>query len=395
MSTMGQGTAPPLDFDDHTFQTRPWPVYDWYRTHSPVHWSPQLRVYFVFGYTNVRAVLGSPKFGTYHPFRRSRPTFGGSLLDTDGTEHDRLRSALAGAFRPPAVRAHAERAVTPIVEQLLDEVLAGDPDLIPATLAHELPMRVICAVLGLPAADTGLLHRLMAPLIDYVDHAPVPLAEVLASRDELRAYLERHLAGDGGGGSGGGLLALLRDADAPLETGEIVSNSMLLMAAATKTTGASVVNLLARVGTTPGTLPGPGHQPRQVTATVVETLRHEPPLHVTLRYAAEDVTIAGTTIPRGAPVQACLASANRDPAVYSDPDEWRPGRAGPLPLTFGYGRHHCLGSGLAQAELETLLTSLGRRLSDLTVTAPEHPVPHGRTFRVVPGLRIACTPRRA
>ncbi|MEV6963934.1 cytochrome P450 [Hamadaea sp. NPDC051192] len=388
MTTMGDG-SPPLDFDDHTFQTEPWPVYDWYRRNSPVHWSPQLSVYFVFGYANVRTVLGSPGFNTYHPFRRSRPTFGVSLLDTEGAEHDRLRSALAGSFRPPAIRAHVEQMVTPIVEQLLDEVFADDPELIPATLARELPMRVICGVLGLPAADTGLLHRLMDPLIDYVDHAPVSLSHVMSHRDELRAYLERHVAA---AGAGSGLLTLLRD-ESDLGPAEIISNSMLLMAAATKTTGASIVNLLARVGTTPGTLPGPHATPSQVTATVVETLRHEPPLHVTLRYATEDITIAGTTIPRGAPVQACIASANRDPDAYADPDRWQPGRPGPLPLTFGYSRHHCLGSGLAQAELETLLTSLGRRLSDLTVTAPDRPVPQGRTFRLVPGLRIAFSTR--
>jgi cytochrome P450 len=97
---LAMDSPPALDFDDHAFQTDPWPTYEWYRLRQPVSRSPQTSTYFVFGYANVRTVLGSPDFCTYHPFRRSRPTFGVSLLDTDGAEHD----AGAGVADARAVR---------------------------------------------------------------------------------------------------------------------------------------------------------------------------------------------------------------------------------------------------------------------------------------------------
>jgi cytochrome P450 len=375
-----------LDFEDPEFVSDPWPLYDWHRRNAPVVWAESLKAYFVFGYEHVREALTSPDFTAFHPFRRSRPAFGASALDTEGAEHTRLRNALAGPFRPRAVNGYATQVVATVVEQLLDELLPLGGGELAGALAWQLPTQVICRIMGLPAADAELVYRLMRPLILYVDHAPMRLSEVVAHRDQLRDYLRAN-----GRSQDSSLMALLAD-EGGLDELEILNNSILLLAAATETTGASVVNLLARIGSEPGLFAALKRDPSSVPSAVAETLRHEPPLHVTLRYAARDLCIEGVEIPEGAPVQVCLASANRDPAAFEDPERWDPTRTRRAPLTFGVGRHHCLGSGLAQVELESLVRALTRRLDLLRVAAPLPALPVGRTFRSVPGLVLDLEP---
>ncbi|MFE4605386.1 cytochrome P450, partial [Kitasatospora indigofera] len=113
---------------------------------------------------------------------------------------------------------------------------------------------------------------------------------------------------------------------------------------------------------------------------------------VTLRFAAEDVDLEGVRIPAGAPVNAFLAAANRDPAVFPGPDVWDPlRRPQRTPLTFGAGRHVCLGAGLAVAELETVVNAVLDRVEALDVLAPA-PLPSGRTFRAASPVRCAVRP---
>ncbi|GIG56000.1 hypothetical protein Lfu02_03720 [Longispora fulva] len=376
-----------LDFTDPGFQTNPWPLYDWHRRHEPVTYSEAMNCYFVFGYRHVRHVLTSQDFTAHHPFRRSRVAFGPSALDSEGVVHARLRGSLTEPFRPRTVLGY-QQVISDIVRSLVDELLpSGRPDWLDE-LAWRLPTRVACRILGLPEDDDRLLYQMMRPLILFVDHATVGYADVVGCRDRLRAYLRDTID-----------LGLDREAmlrgmveSRTLTDGEIVDNAILLLAAATETTCSAVINLLARVAGTPGLWASLRANPSRVPAVVAETLRHEPPLHVTLRYAAADVELAGCAIPAGAPVQVCLASANRDPDVFADPDTWDSGRERHVPMTFGVGRHHCLGSALAQAELETLVHELLGRLADLWTTAPTDLAPRGRTFRSVQGLRLGHRP---
>ncbi|MFD0258203.1 cytochrome P450 [Kitasatospora indigofera] len=390
-ATPGSAPARPgaavLDFDDPGFQADPWALYDHHREHDPVHRSELLGGYAVFGYELVREVLVSPRFSAYHPFRTSRRAFGPSMLDRDGAEHQRLRSAAAGPFRPRAVAGYAERIVAPLAGELLDELVAERrTDLVDA-LARTLPFRVMCRVLGLPVEEAPWLAATLAPLVDYVDHGPTTLAEVTRRREELRERLQRARAGE----ARDGLLADLA-ADERLSPAEVVNTAVLLLAAGTETTAAGIANVLVALGTRPELYRRLRTRREEVPGVVAETLRHEPPLHVTLRFAAEDVDLEGVRIPAGAPVNAFLAAANRDPAVFPGPDVWDPQRRPQrTPLTFGAGRHVCLGAGLAVAELETVVNAVLDRVEALDVLAPA-PLPSGRTFRAASPVRCAVRP---
>jgi cytochrome P450 len=106
---------------------------------------------------------------------------------------------------------------------------------------------------------------------------------------------------------------------------------------------------------------------------VEEMLRYDSPLHLFVRTAARDVTVAGTVIPAGAEVAALIGAANRDPAVFPDPDRFDVSRDPNPHLSFGAGLHFCLGAPLARLELTTALTALLAHAPDLTLAADPGP----------------------
>ncbi|HMQ26140.1 MAG TPA: cytochrome P450, partial [Acidimicrobiales bacterium] len=98
---------------------------------------------------------------------------------------------------------------------------------------------------------------------------------------------------------------------------------------------------------------------------VAEFLRYETPTLFVARIPYEPLELAGTAVEPFAPLLVYLAAANRDPAAYGEPDDFRPGRSGPAPLSFAFGAHYCLGASLARAEAETMLTALAERVPGL------------------------------
>jgi cytochrome P450 len=113
-----------------------------------------------------------------------------------------------------------------------------------------------------------------------------------------------------------------------------------------------------------------GKHPELGVNAVEETMRHSPIAWGTLRVALEDVELAGVMIPAGTLVVAHTASANRDPAVYDDPDRLDITREGaPAMQTFGAGMHYCLGANLARLELAEALTVMTRKMPNARRTA--------------------------
>jgi cytochrome P450 len=112
-------------------------------------------------------------------------------------------------------------------------------------------------------------------------------------------------------------------------------------------------------------------RPELAAKAVEETMRHSPIAAATLRVALEDVEIAGVVIPAGTLVIANTAAANRDPAVYDEPDRLDITREGAPPMqTFGAGMHYCLGANLARLELAEALAIMTRRMRHARRTGP-------------------------
>jgi cytochrome P450 len=129
--------------------------------------------------------------------------------------------------------------------------------------------------------------------------------------------------------------------------------------------------------------------PALVDAALEESLRLEPAAAVVDRYATADVTLAGAAIRRGDLVVVSIAGANRDPAVFDDPDRFDLRRDNSrLQLAFAQGPHFCLGAHLARLETRACLLALLRRLPGLRLDPSSPAAPHGLVFRKPPTLRV-------
>jgi cytochrome P450 len=156
-----------------------------------------------------------------------------------------------------------------------------------------------------------------------------------------------------------------------LTTGEIVSTALLLLVAGFETTVNLIGNGTVALLGDPDGWDRLRRDPALVPAAVEEMLRYDSPVQLTARTATEDVEVGGRVIAAGQPVIVFIGGANRDPAVFDQPDEFRIGRPDPgRHLSFSLGMHHCLGAALARLEGRIAIEELTRRYPALELAAP-------------------------
>ncbi len=144
---------------------------------------------------------------------------------------------------------------------------------------------------------------------------------------------------------------------------DVMSTAVLLLIAGHETTINLIANGMLTFLRHPDLLERLRADPGLIVPAVEELLRYEPPVHfLSSRVALDDITIAGVTIPAGAPVVLALAAGSRDPAHVSDPGRFDPYRLRNEHLGFGGGVHYCFGAPLARLEGQIMLTELVRRL---------------------------------
>jgi cytochrome P450 len=297
------------------------------------------------------------------------------LLMLAGTRHARLRRLVSKAFTPRRVET-LEPRIEALVAELLDRAAAqGEMDVV-RDLAAPLPAAVIGELLGVPAHDQQRLRGWSDELVELLD--PLSGREGLepprrATRG-LAVYF-RGLLDERRRAPRDDLLTALATAEesgASLTEAEILALCQLLLAAGHETTTNLIANAVLvllrypdqrrRLQDDPGLLPN----------AIEEILRFESPVQLTDRVATEDCELGGRRIRRGQLVGVLLASANRDPARFPDPDRLDLGRADVRHLAFGHGAHFCLGAQLARLEARLALGALLRRFPDLT-GSPEPP----------------------
>ena len=219
---------------------------------------------------------------------------------------------------------------------------------------HDLPSLVVSELLGVPVADRARLTAWSDAVTPVFGTSIVraDLERALAAAEEMRAYME-WLVDERRAAPGDDLLSALlavSSDDEQLSHVELMSLVTTLYSAGHRTTRdlfGNGVDLVLRRGVQLG-LAAPDMM-------VGEMLRLATPTHYVARVPTEVISLDSIEIAAGTPVIIFLAAANRDPATYDDPDEWRPGRAGPPPLSFAFGAHYCLGAALARSEAEAML----------------------------------------
>ncbi len=299
------------------------------------------------------------------PPRGTTPGF----LFLDPPDHTRLRKLAQQAFAPRVVR-ELEPEIAATVDGLLDTMAeTGSADLI-GDLAYPLPVAVICRLLGVPVADesqfssaAALVAQSLDPIMTITGEPAEQADARLAAGDWLREYLgglveERraHPRED----LISALIAAEEDGD-QLTAEEIVATCNLLLIAGHETTVNLIANAAQQMLLAPAHWKALSADPDLAGAIVEETLRFDPPVQLSMRIAGADIRIGDTGIAQGDTMLLLLAAAQRDPAVYPDPDEFRPDRGAVRHLSFGLGPHFCLGAPLARLEGRVALTKLTAR----------------------------------
>ena len=399
--------AAPLDLTDPAVVADPYPAFAAARAVAPVQRHEGLGLWLAFTHAEGNAVLRDRRLGRIWRDREPAERFSAfnlvhrnALLEMEPPEHTRLRRLVSAAF----ARGHVER-LRPWVEQLAGELVDGlversggtaEVDVL-SGMAEELPVAVIAELLGVPAADRPLLRPWSNAIVKMYEYGRTEAVEDAAERAaaEFVAYL-RDLAAERRRSPGEDLLTHLvtvRDSDGDrLTEDELVTTCVLLLNAGHEATvnvsGNGLLALLehrdqlARLRADPALLP----------TAVEELMRFDSPLQLFERTATEDVEVGGVTVREGEKVAALLGAANRDPAVFADPDTLDVGRADNPHISFGAGVHFCIGAPLARVELQATFGALLDRTSDLQLARPARRRPEF-VIRGLAELPVVLTPR--
>lgn len=345
--------------------------------------------WLVTRYADARAVLADPRFvkdvrNTLDPEQRAGfpgvPSPGGEMmLLNDPPVHTRLRKLVVKAFTVRRVAALRPRVET-IASTLLSALATGHPVDLVAGYAIPLPTAVICELLGVPADDRDAFGAWSTTLLDET-----PQDAKMQANASLAAYLgelvERKRA-EPDEALISALIEVSEEGD-QLSTPEIVAMGMLLLIAGHETTASLITTAVEAMLRDPGLRERlAAADPEDLRAAIEEFLRWGSPIaQAPVRFAAEDVDVAGVTVPRGAVVMVSLAAANHDPDRFSAPDDLEPRRDTTGHLAFGHGLHFCLGASLARLEAEIALRTLLERFPRLAAGA-ELPVERRRSVLV-------------
>jgi cytochrome P450 len=296
-----------------------------------------------------------------------REWYGGLMFTNEGAAHNRLRRLVAKAFTPRSVDRLREHARTMAGERLDD--IDGHGDL--AVAFSGLPMQVMCALLGVPAASVpdfidwidalspafGLMDA------DQIRRANDAIDPVLACVSEIVSARSQAPADD--------LLTALvaaEDQGDTLTRDETVAMAVNLLAGGHDTTASQIGCTLFSLLQHPDVISLAADEPDLIPSIVSETVRIEPSIVGAPRTVVEPIEIGGVERATGTSVMLATGTANRDPAVWRDAEEFIPRRFAdddaPRLLTFGAGIHYCLGAALARMTLE----------ETVRVVAPRAPV---------------------
>jgi len=354
-------------------------------------------VFLVVGYTAVDRVLRNPGFGLPDTVPSRTAAADGhaagaalrlmerSILRTNPPDHGRMRSLISQVFTPRRVAA-LQPSVVAAVDTLLDRLVESGADGRTVDFmdrfAFQLPVTVICELLGVPAADRHQFRPLASALTAALELAGDTDGPADTAARELGTYFtavisERRTA------PGDDLVSALvaaRDADdGRLSDDELLANLILLLVAGFETTTDLLGNGLAILLDQPGL--ASALRSGQVTTAgfIEEVLRYESPVQVTTRVARADGLVAeDVPVPYGSDVILLLGAANRDPVRYPRPDRFDPARTGNKPLSFGAGPHVCIGNNLARLEASVAFPRLLDRFPAITADPDRNPTRRDR-----------------
>jgi cytochrome P450 len=380
----------------------PYPAYHVARAQAPVQWNEPLGAHLVLSYEHATEVLRNPEWSS-DP--RNSPqvlaSLGGegpvseqwsrSLLMSDPPAHTRLRAAVNRFFTPRAVRGIRGR-VAAVVDSALAALADDEPVELMSELAYPIPLAVIAELFDIGLEGAQLLRSETPTLARMLELDPTP-AEIQAigtAAMTLMLFLVPVVAQRREAPGEDLLSALVHPphGDTVLETDEIVTMCLLLLAAGHETTANLIGNGTLALLQHPEQLDWLRRHPDLCAQAIDELLRYDSPAQVASRIARTDLVLGNVKVRKGQQALVVLGAANRDPARYPDPDRLDLTRTGPPHLAFGNGPHFCVGAGLARLEAQESFNRLVQSRLSSQAGSWSHRRDSSRTFRRLQTLVI-------
>jgi cytochrome P450 len=363
------------------------------REREPVSWLPVLDGWLVTRRDVAMQVMRDPTtFTVDDPRFSTGQVVGSSMLTLDGEEHRRHREPFARPFRLAAVRARFAELVAHETERLIDAIEASGHAELRRSLTGPLAVAISTSALGFKDADAravlGWYERIVAAVTDITAGRPL----TATGRDAYQSLsaaigpaLDREPAAS--------LLAAAASQAGGLERERVISNAAVLLFGGIETTDGMIANAVLHLLSHPDQLALVKADERLLPNAIEESLRLEPAAAVVDRYATADVELAGAPIGRGDLVRISIAGANRDPAVFPDPDRFDVRRENAhRHVAFAVGPHVCIGMHLARLEAHTAVEQLLRRLPAMRLDPARPAEPRGLVFRKPHELHVLWTP---
>jgi cytochrome P450 len=388
LSAIDADRALAIDFDlkrlDQAFLDDPYPTYRALRNHDPVHRMPD-GSYMLTRYADCVEVYRNAAVWSSDKRIEFRANFADSLLYehhttslvfNDPPAHTRVRKLLTPAFAPRALKALQPR-IESLVDRLLEQAAERSHIDLIEDFAAAIPVQLIGDLLGIPSAERGALRGWSLAILGALEPVlgPAQFVRGTTAVNEFKDYLTDLINRGCGADSPGAILQTLvaasdfasleSDATERLSALELLHNCIFLLNAGHETTTNLIGNSIDLLLRHPDVMAELRADLRLIDTAVEEFLRMESSNQLGNRRAREDTWLGGTPMPAGTYVHIGIGAANRDPAVFCEPDRFDIRRQPNRHLGFGSGIHTCAGMSLARMEAQVAIRKMLQRFGTI------------------------------
>jgi len=420
-------SPPPILSDEH--EADPYATYRLLRSEHPIWFDESTNLWIVSRMEDLRTLFKHPGIDSANYEVQIGQFHGRTLIEMEGKEHTAHRRLLSPFLHSsgledfmPRIRGAAIGIMTPIVQreaakvskQLIAEARdRGEQDgacqiELVSEFTSVYPITVTREMLGVPDEMQETVVRWYENIADAISNMAGDQEihdRAMATREELRAYFMPIIA-ERRNGDGRDLISMVAQAEIgglKLTDEEICAFLSLVIVAGGETTDSAIASMFRLLIQHPDQLREVYEDRRLILDAFAEQLRIAPPVHITLRHSAEDVEIAGVTIPADSMIGMCLASGNRDESVFENPDTFdihradndtdRAFRASADHIAFADGRHFCVGNSLAREEVEIATNVILDAMDGPPWLTPGHEAKEvGHWFRAPAELSLSFNP---
>ena len=380
------GTVAGIDFTDldNFADGFPHDLFAVHRREAPVYWHSATEntpdgegFWSVATYAETLTVLKDPV--TYSSVSGGSRPYGGTLLQDlaiagqvlnmmDDPRHSEIRRLVSSGLTPRMI-ARVEDDLRSRARRLLDSIVAGEAFDFVVEVAAELPMQMICILLGIPESERHWLFEAIEPSFDFGGSRKASITRLSIEEAGSRMYnYGKELIASKRASPTDDMLSVVANAD--VGDAEVYLFFNLLFSAGAETTRNSVAGGLLALAEHPDQLAALRSDLELLPTAIEEMVRWTSPSPSKRRTATQPVSLGGHQISAGEKVLVWEGSANRDGAVFGDADSFDVTRKPNPHLGFGQGVHYCLGANLARLELRVLFEELLGRFSSVQVVKP-------------------------